>query len=900
MTAATENDRTAAGFDVALRDGSTVRLRPARPDDIVAVRAFLEALSEESRWLRFFGAGANLRDAATVAVRSPQTVSLLAVTGADGHVIGHGMYVRERAGEAEIALAVSDEWQRHGIATILLAQLADVAAAEGIHTFTALVLPQNHRMIGVFRESGYPVRVRAEPDVIEVTFPTDPGPEGRRRFEERERMSAVAAVEHVLRPASVVVVGASHSRGTVGGEVLHNLVGGGFAGPIYAVNPRGGEIDGVPVLGSVAEVPEPAEMAVIAVPAAGVVEAAQACGELGVRALVILSAGFAEVGEEGNARQRELLAICRAAGMRVVGPNCLGVLNSDPAISLNATFAPGTAPAGSVAFASQSGGFGIAAIDLVAERSLGLSSFVSAGDKADLSGNDFLQFWETDERTSAILLYLESFGNPRKFGQIARRVSSVKPVIAVKSGRSAAGRRAVSSHTGAMVAASDTTVDALFAHAGVIRTDTIGEMFDVASLLSRQPLPGGDRVAVVTNAGGPGILCADALVAQGLRVEPLGDAIQTALREVLPPEASVANPVDMIASATASDYGQVLELLLADPGVDAVVSLFVRPLATPAAEVARAVDDAAGRASATPVLAVYLGADRPVPPPAGEPGAPVFATPEEAARALGHAVRHARRRASPPDRPPELDGLDLDRAAAIVSSALGAGGGWLEPADVEGLLSAFGLPLAPSRQVETVREAQAAAEELGGMVALKAIATELRHKSDVGAVRLGLEGGSEVASAAEQIGEAVRSAGHRLAGYLVQGMAPPGTELILGVVGDAAFGPLVAVGAGGTAAELIRDIQVRLAPVGRGEAAEMVRALRTFPLLDGYRGRPRADLPAVVDALVRLAALAAAHPEIAELDCNPVIAGPDGAVVVDARVRIAAPPARRPVGALDR
>jgi len=300
------------------------------------------------------------------------------------------------------------------------------------------------------------------------------------------------------------------------------------------------------------------------------------------------------------------------------------------------------------------------------------------------------------------------------------------------------------------------------------------------------------------------------------------------------------------------------------------------------------------------VLAVYLGADRPVPLPAGEPGAPVFATPEEAARALGHAVRHARRRASPPDRPPELDGLDLDRAAAIVSSALGAGGGWLEPADVEGLLSAFGLPLAPSRQVETVREAQAAAEELGGMVALKAIAPELRHKSDVGAVRLGLEGESEVASAAEQTGEAVRSAGHRLDGYLVQGMAPPGTELILGVVGDAAFGPLVAVGAGGTAAELIRDIQVRLAPVGRGEAAEMVQALRTFPLLDGYRGRPRADLPAVVDALVRLAALAAAHPEIAELDCNPVIVGPGGAVVVDARVRLAAPPARRPVGALDR
>jgi acetate---CoA ligase (ADP-forming) len=889
----------AAGVDVALRDGSTVCLRPARPDDFDAVGRFLEGLSDRSRWLRFFGA-VNLVDAATVAVRSPYAESLLAVTGADGQVVAHGMYAREGPGEAEVALAVADEWQGHGIATILLAQLADLAAAEGIHTFIALVLPENHRMIGVFRESGYAVRVRSEPDVIEVTFPTDPGPEGRRRFEERERIAAVAAVEHVLRPSSIVVVGGSRQRGTVGGEVLHNLVSGGFAGPLYAVNPHAGEIDGVRIYGSLNELPEPVEMAVIAVPAADVVETARACGKLGVRALVILSAGFAEVGEAGVARQRELLAVCRAAGMRVVGPNCLGVLNTDPAISMNATFAPGTLPAGTLAFASQSGAFGIAAIDLAAERSLGLSSFVSAGDKADLSGNDFLQFWEADERTGAIVLYLESFGNPRKFGQIARRVSSVKPVIAVKSGRSAAGQRAASSHTGAMVAASDATVDALFAHAGVIRTDTIGEMFDVASLLSRQPLPAGDRVAVVTNAGGPGILCADALVAQGLRVEPLGDTTQTALREVLPQEASVANPVDMIASASAADYARVLELVLADPRVDAVVCLFVRPLATRAADVARAVDGAAGIPGASPVLAVYLGADRPTPPTAGEPGVPVFATPEEAARALGHAVRHARRRASPPDPVPELDGLDLDRAAAIVSSALGAGGGWLEPADVEALLEAFGLPFVSSGQVQTPREAGAAAAELGGPVALKAVAPALVHKSDVGAVRLGLESESDVVHAAEEIAAAVRAAGHRLDGFLVQTMAPAGTEMLLGVVGDPAFGPLIAVGAGGTGAELIRDIQVRLAPVGWREAAEMIRALRTFPLLDGYRGRLRADLAALEDAVVRLAALADAHPEIAELDCNPVIAGPDGAVIVDARVRIATPPARRPVGALDR
>src|SRR3954470_4979365 len=892
----------AQGFDVALRDGSTIHVRPTRPDDRAAIRAFLEGLSEESRWLRFFGAGVNLDDAAAVAVDDARGYSLIAVTGADDRVVAHGSYVREGPGMAEVAFAVADDWQQRGIGTLVLAQLADAAAAAGIVTFTAVVMAGNHRMISMFRESGYPVRVRSEPDAIEAAFPTSLTHEGRRRFEQRDHMAAEAAVGHVLRPASIVVVGASRRRGTVGGEVLHNLVAGGFTGPLYAVNPKADEIDGVRTFPSVRELPEPVAMAVIAVPVAAVVDTARACGELGVRGLVILSAGFGEVGEAGVARQHELMAVCRGAGMRVVGPNCLGVLNTDPMVSMNATFAPGTPLAGHVAFASQSGAFGIAAIDLAGERSMGLSSFVSAGDKADLSGNDFLQFWEEDARTRAILLYLESFGNPRKFGRIAREVSTSKPVIAVKSGRTVAGQRAVSSHTGAMVAASDTTVDALFAHAGVIRTETIGEMFDVAGLLTRQPLPPGDRIAIVTNAGGPSILCADALAAQKLGVEPLTEPTQLALRGALPAEASVGNPVDMIASATAADYARVLELVLADPGVDAVVSLFVRPLATRAPDVAEAVAATAALpiAKGKPLLAVFLGSDRPPPPPPGAPGVPMFATPEEAALALGPAVRHARRRTAPPDPPPDLEGLDLDRGAAIVSSALGAGGGWLEPPDVYGLLRAFGLPLVRTRQVETPEEAAAAAAELGGPVALKAVAPGLLHKTEAGAVQLGLDGQAAVEAGARRIAETVAAAGHRLEGYLVQTMAPEGAELLLGVVGDPAFGPLVAVGAGGTAAELIRDIQVRLAPLGRRETAEMLRALRTFPLLDGYRGRPRADVAAVEDVVLRMSALAAAHPEIAELDCNPVIAGPAGTLIVDARVRLAPPPLDRPLGALDR
>ena len=693
---------------------------------------------------------------------------------------------------------------------------------------------------------------------------------------------------HVLRPRSVAVVGASRRPDSVGATITRNLVAGGFAGDVFPVNPGAATIEGLRAFPSVLDVPSPPELAVLAVPAAAVVGAARECARAGVRALVVVTSGFAESGDEGRERQRELLAVCRAAGMRMVGPNCLGVI--DTAAGLNASFAPGTPVAGRVGFASQSGAFGIASIDLARTRGIGLSSFVSLGDKADLSGNDFLHFWEDDPRTDVIALYLESFGNPRKFGRIARRLSERKPVIVVKSGRSRAGQRAASSHTGALLAAADTSVDALFRHAGVIRTDTIGELFDVAALLSRQPLPAGDRVGIVTNAGGPGILCADACEARGLRVPGLDAGTRSALASALPAEASVGNPVDLIASASADDYARALRSVTADPGVDSVIAIFVRPLATRAADVDAAIRAAAAGAS-KPVLAVFLGPD--VPAPAAE-GVPSFASVEEAALALSHAVRYARHRAAPPDPPPDLDGVDVDAAAAVIAEGLAAGGGWLAPPAVEALLGAYGLPLAPSRWATTPHGVRRAAEELGGRVAVKAAGEGLLHKTEVGAVRLDLSPTAAARAAAEM------RAALSPDGFLVQAMAPPGPELLVGVVGDPRFGPLVAVGAGGHTAELVGDVQVRLAPLGPREAAHMLRELRTFPLLEGYRGSTPADVASVEDVVVRIAALAAAHPEIAELDCNPLIAGPHGAVVVDARVCLQPPPEPRPPGALDR
>jgi acyl-CoA synthetase (NDP forming) len=540
---------------------------------------------------------------------------------------------------------------------------------------------------------------------------------------------------------------------------------------------------------------------------------------------------------------------------------------------------------------SQSGALGLAIVDYANALGLGLSSFVSVGNKADISGNDLLNYWEQDDRTSLVLLYLESFGNPRKFARIARRVARSKPVLAVKSGRSAAGARATSSHTGALLAASDVTVDALFRQAGVIRTDTLAELFDVASLLANQPASKGRRVGIVTNAGGPGIMCADACEAGGLEVVELSPELRTKLAEGLPAAASVTNPVDMLASAPAEHYRRTVELVVASGEVDAAIVIFIPPLLTEPAEVASAVR-AAAAAGTVPVLTVIMSADR-LPHEPDEAGGrlPVYRFPEEAARALARAAEYGSWRERPEGRLPELPGLRRDEAAGLLAAALAGGPGesqprWLAPDEVASLLDCYGLPLAEWRLAGTPEEAGAAAEELGGPVALKAVAPLLLHKTEARGVRLGLSGAEQVRAAAQEMAAAVAAAGHTVERFLVQRMVGDGVELLVGVVNDASFGPVVACGAGGTAVELLKDVAVRITPLTDRDAAEMVRSLATFPLLDGYRGAPKADVQALEDLLLRVSALVEAHPQVAELDCNPVKVLPDGAVVVDARVRV--------------
>ena len=878
--------------DVVLRDGTTVHVRAVATGDEDALLAFLEALSPDSRAFRFMSLGVNLQAVARHSVDADGRgrVGLVAV-GASGEIVAHAMYVRLDDDSAEVAFAVADALQGHGLGTVLLGLAADAASRAGIPRFVALVRVDNRRMIEVFRESGFPVSVRARSGTIEVELPTALGEEALAAFADRDRIAATAAVTRFVMPRAVALIGASDRPGSVGAAVLQNMRGS-FAGPIHLVNRRRSRVGGAPAFRAVADLPTGIDLAVVAVPADSVAGVARDCAERGIRALLVLSAGF-EDGDGAAERRAELLAICRRSGMRLIGPNCLGLVVTAEDHTLDATFARRSPPAGPVALSTQSGGVAIAAVEAARARGLGFSSVISIGDRLDLSTNDLLQFWESDAATGVIALYVESFGNPRNFARIARRVARTKPILAVKSGRAAAGARAAASHTAAMVASKDVSVDALFRQAGVIRTETLRELLDAAALLSQQPLPAGGRVGILTNAGGPAIMCADACEAAGLQVPPLGERTRRRLRRHLRRAAAVGNPVDLLGDAPPQHFRHAIEALGGEDAVDAVIAIFVPPFVTAPADVAAALAEGAAAMAGKPLLAVFLTEEGP-PAALRDAGIPAFAFPEDAARALAHAVEHARWLARPqPAQLPVSPEPDRDRTASVLADALAEGGGWLDADRVRELAASYGLPTIEPTQVASAAEAVRVAAAMGAPVALKAVAPGLIHKSDAGGVAVGLRGSSAIRRAAARMRADLAASGFRLSAYLVQPMAAQGVEMHVGVTSDGLVGPLVACAAGGVTAELIDDISVRVAPLEAGDPAEMIRELSTFPMLDGYRGMPAADVGALEDVLRRVSALVADHPAIAELDCNPVMVGPHGAAIVDVRVRVAeaeAPP----------
>ncbi len=866
--------------DVILRDGRTLRLRPPGRDDAEALLAFFGDLSQRSLYLRFHGLP-QINSRLGESVIEPGWRERGALLGAlvddeKERVVAVANYVRLRDPRlAEAAFAVADEHQGRGIGTRLLEQLAARAAEVGIERFVAYVLPDNRAMLGVFEAAGFELTRQLESGELEVQFPIAPTETYREHVDARDHEAVVASLRPFFEARSVAVVGASKRRGSIGGELFRNILAGDFSGAAYPVNRDGEPVAGVRGYRTVEEIPDPVDLAVITLPGAAVLGAAEQALRKGIRALVVISAGFAEVGSEGIERQEQLLALVRSHGARLIGPNCLGVAVAGP--SLNATFAARSAPAGNIGFSSQSGALGLALLEAAQSRGLGLSAFVSIGNKADVSTNDLLEWWEDDETTEVVLMYVESFGNPRRFGRLARRVARTKPILALKSGTTATGQKAASSHTAAL-AGSEAAVDALFHQAGVIRASSLEELVDVAALLSHQAEPKGRRVAVLTNAGGLGILCADACEAAGLTLPDLEEKTRTALAELLSPEASVENPIDMLGGATAQTYASTLPLLLEDPQVDAAIVLFVPTVTATADEVASAVDEiAASSTSEKPVLAVVLSADG-IPPSLRRDGAHVaaFHYPESAARALGRLAQRAEWLRQPHGIVPSLDGIDRDAAERVVERALTGGDDvWLDPADTRELLLAYGLPLVDERVASGPDEAAAAAEQLGYPVVVKT-ALPGAHKTELGGIALDLADAEAVRAAVERIGGPV----------IVQPMIPSGVELLAGVVQDRVFGPLVAFGPGGVFAELIGEAAFRIAPLTDRDADELVHGGKAGRLVRGFRGAPPVDAAALADLLLRLARLGEDLPAVAELDLNPVLALPDRCVAVDARVRV--------------
>ncbi len=872
--------------DVVLRSGSTLRLRPIRSDDAAALLAFYRRLSPDSLYFRFFSIPqVDAEKAAGFCRVDYDDQFALVGEAAAGRLVAVAHYFRlpTHPDRAEVAFTVEDALQGQGVGTRLLERLADIARGHGITTFEAEVLGHNRRMIDVFRSCGFDTTERRmEGGVERIVLTIAPTAAYEEHAADRSARAAFASMQQLFEPAVVAVVGASRERGKIGAEIFHNLHGT-FRGTVVPINPHATEIEGVPCHARLADVPGPVDLAVISVPSDRVEGAVDECAAKGVAGIIVITAGFSETGDEGRRREAALLDKVRAAGMRMVGPNCMGLVNTDPRFRLNATFGPIYPPEGRVALSSQSGALGLALLDYASKLNLGISTFVSVGNKADVSGNDLIQYWAEDPRTDVILLYLESFGNPIRFSQIARRVARRKPIVAVKSGRSRAGSRAASSHTGAL-AESDQVVDALLRQAGVIRTGTLEELFDVAMLLANQPVPRGRRVGILTNAGGPGILAADACEAQGLALPALAPKTIEALRAFLPAAASVGNPVDMLASAPPEHYRRAEKILLADETIDSLVVIFIPPIASNADDVASAIVEGA-RGARKPVLATFMSAK-------GAPSVlapiPCYPFPESAVIALARAAAYGEWKGGPTGKIPKLAGLDEEKARAIVERTLERGGGWLPPLETEEFLSSFGIPVAPMRIARTDTEAAAAARELGFPVVLKAVGPTILHKTEVGGVRLNLSDEAAVRAACRDLKKRL---GGDLTDFLVQSMVAGGVEVIAGVTNDPTFGPLVLYGSGGTLVELLSDVAFRLPPLTDVDVEAMLGEVRGTALLRGYRGAPRHDEAALRDLLFRLSALVEACPEVREMDLNPVKVLEKGVRVVDARVRIA----RRPV-----
>ncbi|WP_367650235.1 GNAT family N-acetyltransferase [Nocardioides sp. zg-1230] len=860
--------------DVLLRDGRTAHIRPIQPEDRELLVEFYSRVSEQSKYYRFFSPMPELSerdlDRFTQVDHRDRVAMILTVAG---QMIAVGRYDMIRPGYAEVAFLVEDKHQGRGIGQLLLEHLAQAGRERGIEEFVAEVLPDNQAMIHTFKDAGYQVKSTFEDGVMELVFRIDPTDTALGVMEQREHRAEYASIERFFSPRSVAIIGASRRQDTIGRALVRHLVLGNFTGRIHVVNPSADSVSGMPAWKSVGDIPGEVDVAIVAVPAESVQDVVLDCAAKGVHGLVVISSGFAETGEEGRMRQRRLVGLSRSYGLRLIGPNALGIINTDPDVQLNASLSSVMPPRGRAGFFCQSGALGSAILEKVQNRGLGLTTFVSAGNRADVSGNDLLQYWEEDDATEVVLLYLESIGNPRKFSRIARRVSRRKPIVAVRSGRSSQG--VPMGHAVRKIGAPGEAVDAMFRQAGIIQVESLEEMFDVAQLLAHQPLPRGRRVAIVGNSDALGLLAADAANGVGLvvnRQEALG------------------------ADATAEDFEDALDAAIDDPEVDAVVAIFIPPL-----NVAGAREDVAnvlaavGEQSDKPIVSTFLGTEG-VPEllrvpdvagsSAGRGSVPSYPAVEAAVRALARVVEYAvwLRVPQAPLVDPGVN--DLDAARHLVNEVLmrHPEGRDLDFDEQYRLLTAYGIDLWDTYAVATLDEATTAGEALGWDVVLKATADHLRDRPDLAHVWRNIDNPEEMAQAWRSLTSLITDPDN--AGFVVQRNAPPGVPVTIATMEDPLFGPVLSFGIGGPLTELLGDRSFRIPPLADHDAQDMVREIKASPLLFGYRGSEIVDV-AEIERLVRqVAQLQHDLPQVRALQLPLVLAGAESATVLGANVRV--------------
>ena len=901
MTTATDTYPPEYNVRVVLKDGSVILFRPIKKDDAPEWLNFWHRLSSRSKYLRLHRSppDMSMEDAlrfCTVDYVNTFAFVAEAIEGHQKHIVAVGRYSRLPATPktAEIAFVIIDAYQEKGIGTKFIEWLATVARKNDIDTFEAFVLPENKEMLSVFQGYGFHMKQILENNVYHISFPLTRTREVVKAKDERASQATLHSLEHILKPHSVAVIGASNRTGSIGQLVFQSMLQSGFKGVVYPINANDDAIMSVKAYRSVLNVPGDVDLAIVAVPSSQVLGVVDECGQKKVKGIIVISDGFREKGEAGAVLEREMVDMAFGYGMRIIGPNCMGLINTDPHVKLNATFALTNPAHGNISFISQSGALGLGILEYAKSMNIGFSSFVSVGNRADIASTDLLQYWEQDPATRVILLYMESFDNPEIFSRVSRRISRNKPILAIKGGSTPEGSRASRSHTGAM-ATSNAVSDALFREAGILMVNSIGELFDAAILLANQPVPRGRNVAILTNGGGPGILAADACAHKGLLVPELSADTLSKIKSVIKRDIHIGNPVDLTAGVSMEEFEAVLKVLAADPENDAILTIYVPPAGLDISSVENAISRASPlvRQNGKPLLSCFVGMSGIKGKTMDGQFVPYYLFPEEAATALTNAAKYSELKTKETGSIPVFKDIKREKSHQIINDILTSTPQrpfWIDNLNMNELFKCYGIHFAETLAAATPEETGEIAVKTGFPVVVKLNSSTITHKTDVGGVILDIKSPAEAIAAFNEIRSRLAKIGREkeMQGVTVQRQITDGLEVIVGITKDNMLGHVVMFGLGGIYAELIKDTAIRLHPLTDVKAKELINSVKMSQLLKGYRGMPPYDTKSLEELLLRISAMVEDNPQITEMDLNPVKVQPDGQGywVVDARIMI--------------